>query len=81
MTLRGPQSLEPLSLKCPVCNAGFRENETCPRCGGSLRQIMLLAARVWALREMSRCKLRTGDLVAALQHTELAARIQRPKRP
>ncbi len=81
MALPAAQSLEPISLKCPVCNAGFRENETCPRCGSSLRQIMLLAARAWALREMSRSDLRAGNLASALQHTEMAARIQRLKRP
>ena len=76
MTSRAAQSLEPLSLKCPVCNSGFRGNQTCPRCGSDLRHIMLLAARAWALREMSRSKLRAGDLASALQYAEKAAGIQ-----
>jgi len=72
---------EPLGLKCPVCNAAFRGSETCPRCGSTLRPMMLLAARAWALRERSRSHLRAGDLATALQYAEKAAQIQRSKYP
>jgi predicted amidophosphoribosyltransferase len=79
MTAPAAQLLEPQSLKCPVCNAGFRGNETCPRCGSNLRHIMLLAARAWALRELSRSMLRAGDLTSALEKTAIAAQIHQPQ--
>ncbi len=65
------------SLKCPVCSAGFRGDETCPRCGSSLHQLMRLAARAWSLREKSRAQLCAGDLAKALQYAERASQIQR----
>jgi hypothetical protein len=74
-------SFDPLGLKCPTCNVAFRGNETCPRCGSSLRQIMLLAARAWALREISRSQLRAGDLAMALKYAKKASQIQQPKLP
>jgi predicted amidophosphoribosyltransferase len=74
-----------VGLNCPVCNASFRNAEICPRCGTSLLPLMRLAARAWALRELSRKQLEQGNLVEALQHADAASRIQqlnlfRPRR-
>ncbi len=43
-----------IRLKCPVCAAGFRGVEICPRCGTDLGHVMRIAARAWALRQKSR---------------------------
>jgi hypothetical protein len=56
-----------VALKCPVCAAGFRGVEICPRCGTNLQPLMRIAARAWALRQKARSELRNGDLLAALQ--------------
>ena len=66
----------PISLKCPVCSAGFRDLETCPRCGTDLRLLMSMAARAWALRQKSRAALSAGDLPAALGFSTAAWRFQ-----
>jgi predicted amidophosphoribosyltransferase len=76
VTTNAAQSVQPISLKCPVCNAGFRGDESCPRCGTSLRQLMRLTAHAWALREISRTRLRAGDLSKALQYAAKASQIQ-----
>jgi predicted amidophosphoribosyltransferase len=64
------------ALKCPVCSAGFRNVGTCPRCGTDLTMLMQLAARAWALRQLSRASLMDGDLPAALRYSAAAARIK-----
>jgi hypothetical protein len=68
--------VEPLRLKCPVCAAGFRGVEICPRCGTNLEPLMRMTARAWALRRASRAKLHAGDLAAALRGSSLAWEIQ-----
>lgn len=66
----------PLALKCPVCAAAFRGSEICPRCGTQLQPLMRIAARAWALRQISRAKLLEGDLHGALRHAAAAWRFQ-----
>jgi hypothetical protein len=53
--------------KCPVCGAGFRGVDACPRCGTNLETVMRIAARAWALRNASRAKLCAGDLAGAIR--------------
>jgi len=61
------------SLKCPVCQAGFRRERRCPRCGADLSPLMVLAARSYLLRQASREALRGGD---ARRAHELALQAQ-----
>jgi hypothetical protein len=48
-------------LKCPVCEARFRRERRCPRCGADLFPLMLLAAKSFLLRQAGREALRAGD--------------------
>ncbi len=64
-------------LKCPVCNAGFRGQEVCPRCGTNLLALMRLAARAWALRQKARADLHERRLADALRASAQARRLQR----
>jgi len=70
-------TVPPLALKCPVCNAGFRGVEICPRCGTNLQDLMRLAARAWALRQQSRKLLAAGDIAAGVQCFAAAWQTQR----
>jgi hypothetical protein len=71
-----PPVAEALKLKCPVCSAGFRGMEICPRCGTNLKPLMHIAARAWALRQASRAMVRAGDLAGALCCSSLAWEVQ-----
>ena len=51
MQMESPPVAPESVLKCPVCAAGFRGMETCPRCGTDLRALMLIAARAWSLHK------------------------------
>jgi predicted amidophosphoribosyltransferase len=65
-----------VKLNCPVCGAGFRNAETCPRCGTNLLPLMRIAARAWALRERSRKLLEQGNLLEALKHADAASKLE-----
>jgi hypothetical protein len=74
--MTSPTAAQP-ALKCPVCAAAFRGVEICPRCSVNLEPLMQLAARAWALRELSRKKLREGNLPEAMRFAAAAWQIQR----
>lgn len=59
-------------MKCPVCSAGFRNVEICPRCGTDLLPLMTIAVRAWAMRQRARALLRNGSLTAALRQSAAA---------
>lgn len=65
---------EPHSPRCPVCQARFRGQRDCTRCGADLTALMRLAGLSWLARRAARAALRAGDLDAARR---LAARAQR----
>lgn len=67
---------KPADAKCPVCGAGFRGADICPRCGTNLETVMRITARAWALRNASRAKLRAGDLAGAIRSSNLAWELQ-----
>lgn len=73
----GSQNGQEIRLKCPVCAAGFRGVEICPRCGTDLGHVMRIAARAWAMRQKSRTEFRAGDLPAALASSAAAWRMQK----
>ena len=60
--------------RCPVCQARFRGERTCSRCGADLAAIMTLAAKSWALRESARLAIAERDFDKA---TEFVAEAQR----
>lgn len=64
-----------LSLKCPVCGAGFRAAAECPRCRSDLSAVMRLAARAYHARQEARSALLAGDVKLALQHQAEARRL------
>lgn len=57
----------PIALKCPVCNAGFRDASVCSRCGTDLGPLMRVAAAAFHARQRARDALRNGDLRSALR--------------
>lgn len=69
------QNAEPLTLKCPVCQARFRGQPVCSRCSTDLAALMRLSARAWAARQRARAVLRAGDLPAALRWLSLARQL------
>jgi predicted amidophosphoribosyltransferase len=71
------QAISSMKLNCPACGTGFRGDEICPRCGTSLHWVMLLTARAWALRQISRTHLQEGDLEQALKCEVKAVEIHR----
>lgn len=64
------------AMKCPVCSAAFRSVETCPRCGTNLQPLMRIAARAWALRQVSHRNLLEGNLADALRCSAAARQLQ-----
>ena len=55
----------PVDLRCPVCQARFRETRECSRCGANLAVLMSLAGEAYLARQMARRALRTGEVKAA----------------
>jgi len=53
------------SPRCPACQARFRRQRTCTRCGADLTILMRLAGQSWLARQAARAALRTGNLDAA----------------
>lgn len=51
--------------RCPVCQARFRGDPTCSRCGADLRQLMRLIIGAWRSRDASREALARGDYAEA----------------
>ena len=51
--------------QCPVCQARFRRQRTCTRCGADLTILMRLAGQSWLARQAARAALRAGNLDAA----------------
>ena len=70
-----------LDLRCPVCEARFRGQTLCSRCGSDLTWLMRIAAHAWALRQRCRAALNARDLSAALRHAYLASQLHLPKPP
>lgn len=62
----------PRTGKCPVCQAGFRGAEICPRCGADLSVLMLLATQAYSLRRTAKRHLLAGEAQAALATVETA---------
>jgi len=60
------------SGRCPVCQARFRSETVCSRCGADLMPLMLLLTHAYCLRQAARQALRTGDDRAALAAAEAA---------
>ena len=52
-------------MGCPVCNAGFRGDATCSRCGAGLRPLMSIAVHAWRLRQSARKAIEAGDFARA----------------
>ena len=53
------------SGRCPVCQARFRGERHCSRCGADLEPLMLLAAEAFRLRESAREALAAGEFARA----------------
>ncbi len=51
--------------RCPVCQARFRRDRTCTRCGADLTILMRLVGQSWSARRAAQTALRAGDLDAA----------------
>ena len=51
--------------RCPVCQAQFRRQRTCARCGADLTILMRLVGQSWLARRAARAALRAGNLDAA----------------
>ena len=62
--------------RCPVCQARFRGERNCSRCGADLTAIMTLAARSWALRESARHAIADGEFERAAEYAAEAQRLQ-----
>lgn len=69
------QNAEPLTLKCPVCQARFRGQPVCSRCSTDLSMLMRISARAWAARQRARVALRGGDLSSALRWHAIARQL------
>jgi len=52
-------------MRCPVCQARFRAEVTCSRCGADLRPLMFLAAKATRLRGEARQAILDGDFYQA----------------
>jgi hypothetical protein len=68
--MNGPAPAE--AGRCPVCQARFRGETICFRCGAELTPLMLLMARAHSLRQAARQVLQAGDEQAALAAIEAA---------
>ena len=64
--------LEDACLKCPVCQARFRAEERCSRCGADLTMLMKTAAKAFLLRQAARKAIRQGALAGFLKFMERA---------
>ena len=51
--------------QCPVCQARFRRQRSCPRCGADLTALMRLGGQAWLARQAARAAIRAGDLDSA----------------
>src|SRR6266849_2119709 len=60
------------SGRCPVCQARFRGEAICSRCGADLTPLMLLVTRAYSLRQAARQALQAGDEQTALAAAEAA---------
>jgi len=60
------------SGRCPVCQARFRSEAICSRCGADLMPLMLLLTHAYCLRQAARQALQAGDEQAALAAAEAA---------
>jgi hypothetical protein len=58
--------------RCPVCQARFRRETVCSRCGADLMPLMLLLTHAYCLRQAARQALQAGDDQAALAAAEAA---------
>jgi hypothetical protein len=58
--------------RCPVCQARFRSEAVCSRCGADLMPLMLLLTHAYCLRQAARQALKAGDEQAALAAAEAA---------
>lgn len=54
------------TAKCPVCQASFRGEEICRRCGADLSLLMLLATHAYSLRRIAKGHLLAGNVQAGL---------------
>jgi hypothetical protein len=63
------------ALRCPVCQARFRESSECYRCGANLMPLMLLVAHAYSHREAARRSLRTGNIESALADAQAAQKL------
>ena len=63
--------------RCPVCQARFRAELLCPRCGADLAPLMTLSLQAWRWRKAARQALGEGDFPRA---AELAGRAQGAQR-
>lgn len=61
--------------RCPVCQARFRGERICSRCGGDLTAIMTLTARSWAWREAARRAIADGEFERAAEYAAEAQRL------
>ncbi len=59
--------------RCPVCQARFRGQRICSRCGADLEPLMALVIRAYLLRRAAKQSLASGNVSRA---TRLAAAAQ-----
>jgi predicted amidophosphoribosyltransferase len=62
---------------CPVCQARFRGERICSRCGADLARVMQWAVASWRSREAARCAIEGGDYRRASRLALDAERLQR----
>jgi len=62
--------------RCPVCQARFRGERLCSRCGADLTQLMSLAAGAWRLRDAARRALAVGQFEQAANYARQAQSLQ-----
>ena len=63
---------ESIPLRCPVCQAGFRGQTRCPRCGADLSRLMWIVARATQLRQQARTALRQRQYQRACRLSDQA---------
>ena len=63
--------------RCPVCQARFRGERLCSRCGADLASLLTLSLQAWRLRQDARQALREGDFRLAAKLAGLAQEKQR----
>lgn len=64
------------TLRCPVCRAGFRSEQICPRCGADLQPLMMLAVEAWRARQAARASILAGDFEKAHHLASVAQKLQ-----